>query len=204
MKRKNGLQVVMARMRLSSTICAMRRLFYLLIAFSVSVTLQAHSHHHGHSEVKGHVCSHGEHQHAECSLVQPTEGNVTGVLKCSACSGSGRCFMCMGSGIIYSIMGPTYCPGCNGLGKCGMCGGNGLIIIPDNPVPIPEPVPDPKPTPGSHACRVCNGTGKKISERWMGSQTSERKWCSICNKNVLQTHQHVRCDNCNGTGRVKY
>ena len=52
-------------------------------------------------------------------------------------------------------------------------------------------------------CRVCNGTGMKISEPWMGSQTSQRIWCSTCGKHVLQTRQHVKCGNCNGTGKVK-
>ena len=178
-KRLVGSPVIMA---------GMRRVVYFLMALCLSVNLHAHEHHTG------------------CSHSHPNESNFTGVLKCSVCSGKGRCFMCMGSGMIYSIMGPTPCPGCFGSGKCGMCGGTGLIVIPENPnpVPVPEPVPTPNPTPDSHACRVCNGTGQKISERWMGSQTSQRKWCSICNKNVLQTHQHVRCDNCNGTGRVKY
>ena len=122
--------------------------------------------------------------------------------------------------MIYSFMGMTYCPGCMGTGKCQMCHGVGSIVVSGNTntgvgsvngqtVVVPVHGNGNNGSNGgtssnSRVCRVCNGIGLKISETWMGSQTSQRKWCSICGKYVLQPHQHVRCDNCNGTGRVKY
>ena len=214
--RKTGLPSVCSGVVLSSVFLAMRRCVYLLMTLCVCVTLQAHGHHHH----EGHVCSHDEHSHAECSHPQQSNGEFTNVYKCTVCSGSGHCFMCGGAGMIYSFMGMTYCPGCMGTGKCQMCHGAGSIVISGNTntgvgsvngQTVVVPVhgngnngSSSGTSSSSRVCRVCNGTGLKISEPWMGSQTSQRKWCSTCGKYVLRTHQHVRCDNCNGTGRVKY
>ncbi len=46
-------------------------------------------------------------------------------------------------------------------------------------------------------CRLCGGTGRKIKEYYSSGQ---RKWCSICNREVGTGHQHVTCDLCHGTG----
>lgn len=52
-----------------------------------------------------------------------------------------------------------------------------------------------------HTCRLCNGTGKKISEVYMGTFDT-RKWCDICKKEVYITHKHVSCDLCGGDGWI--
>lgn len=38
------------------------------------------------------------------------------VVTCSTCGGTGRivCFMCGGSGMTYTMFGPTYCFSCGG------------------------------------------------------------------------------------------
>lgn len=140
-----------------------------------------------------HVCN-LEHSHS------------TETSKCTVCNGSGKCFMCQGSGVIYSIMGMTYCPGCTGTGQCGMCHGTGIIVYSGNTYTIPNNSNTNTQTkeyqPSNHKCRVCNGTGMKVKETWMGG--SDTKWCGICNKKVYITHQHVRCDNCNGKGYNHY
>ena len=51
-------------------------------------------------------------------------------------------------------------------------------------------------------CRVCGGTGRKISLVHPGDAT-ETKWCSECNKTVGTGHFHTQCDNCRGTGRIQ-
>lgn len=131
-------------------------------------------------------------------------------LKCSICAGSGSCHFCHGSGGVFTMMGWMTCPGCFGNGKCLGCKGAGFITR----------VYDPNVTYDSnsqntyddsskeqstrHKCRVCNGTGMKITERWMGSTTSESKWCDICKKKVILTHHHTHCDNCHGKGYAEY
>lgn len=53
----------------------------------------------------------------------------------------------------------------------------------------------------SRVCSLCHGTGMKITEHYGAGQ---RKYCSICGKTVSTGHMHVRCDMCNGTGRLNY
>jgi hypothetical protein len=50
-----------------------------------------------------------------------------------------------------------------------------------------------------HKCRLCDGTGKKISEPYLGN-TNSTKWCSDCQKTVYVAHSHIRCDLCGGDG----
>lgn len=51
-------------------------------------------------------------------------------------------------------------------------------------------------------CRLCNGTGRKISLVHPGDAT-QTKWCSECNKTVGTGHFHTQCDLCRGTGWTK-
>ena len=214
--RKNVFLIDGIRMRLSSVTCVMRRCVYVLMILCIPMNLLAHDHPDG----EGHLCSHSEHSHAECFHPQQSNGDITSVQKCTACSGSGRCLMCMGSGMIYSVMGMTYCPGCMGTGKCLMCHGAGVNVYSGNVnsnvgtingqmVVVPMNGNNNHGSSSGHSnstriCNVCNGTGLKISERWMGSITSQEKWCNICGKFVLFTHKHVRCNYCKGTGKLDY
>lgn len=215
--------VVVSGMNLSSLASTMRRSVYFLMVLCLSLNLQAHEHNHDHHSCSDASCSHTGHHHSECSVPQQNNGEHTSVRECGMCNGTGYCFLCGGSGAIFSMAGGmAYCPGCVGSGRCRMCNGAGvnvittnsntgvgyfngqMIVLPVNGSNNSGSVNSNSGYSSSRSCRVCNGTGRKISERWMGSQTSQRKWCGTCNEYVIQTHQHVRCDNCNGTGRVKY
>lgn len=57
-------------------------------------------------------------------------------------------------------------------------------------------------TTSSRVCSLCNGTGLKIKESYVGA--SQRKYCATCGKQVSGGHSHVRCDMCSGTGRLNY
>lgn len=50
-----------------------------------------------------------------------------------------------------------------------------------------------------HRCNLCNGTGRKVRESWVGDKTST-KWCNECNKSVGMGHSHTKCDLCGGDG----
>ena len=53
-----------------------------------------------------------------------------------------------------------------------------------------------------HLCRLCGGTGRKISQVHPGNST-QTKWCGECNKNVHTGHFHTKCDLCGGSGWIK-
>lgn len=162
-----------------------KNLFIICMMMLVCLNINAHS-----DASHSHACS-TEHSHS------------TETTKCTVCNTSGKCFMCHGSGTIYSVMGITYCPICTGTGQCRMCHGTGMIVYLAPPAPAPIIQEKTKEyQPSNHQCGVCKGSGMKIQEIWMGG--SDTKWCSTCNKKVYITHQHVRCDNCNGKGYNQY
>ena len=47
-------------------------------------------------------------------------------------------------------------------------------------------------------CTACNGTGQVIKST---TGFGNRKWCSICGKEVADSHYHGTCPGCNGTGK---
>ncbi len=51
---------------------------------------------------------------------------------------------------------------------------------------------------GQRTCSQCNGTGQVIKS---GTGFGNRKWCSICGKEVADSHYHGTCPGCNGTGK---
>ena len=53
-----------------------------------------------------------------------------------------------------------------------------------------------------HTCGICNGSGRKVYEEWMGS--SRTKWCSECGKDVIVSHHHSQCNHCYGNGYVEW
>lgn len=53
-----------------------------------------------------------------------------------------------------------------------------------------------------HRCRLCNGTGRKISQVHPGNST-QTKWCNECRKRVHTGHFHTNCDLCGGSGWIK-
>lgn len=188
---------------------AMKRVICFLMAVNLSMIIYAHNHDEKHHDCNSYVCIHdGNHHHEERSDSQ--QNNIP----CQPCQGKGICLTCKGAGkllvpSLFSYYEQT-CFICGGTGKCLFCWGTGVYVPAQNSTPIPNTIPDSNPINGSGTsnnyrnCSVCNGTGQKIKETWMGSGTSNKKWCNICNKSVLQGHQHVRCDNCHGTGKVKY
>lgn len=66
----------------------------------------------------------------------------------------------------------------------------------------PVQVEDVKPNQG-HQCRLCNGTGRKISEYYWGQSGTETKWCDECHKTVGIAHSHHYCDLCGGDGWIE-
>ena len=53
-----------------------------------------------------------------------------------------------------------------------------------------------------HRCRLCNGTGRKISQVHPGNST-QTKWCNECRKRGHTGHFHTNCDLCGGSGWTK-
>ena len=51
---------------------------------------------------------------------------------------------------------------------------------------------------GQRTCSQCNGTGQVIKST---TGFGNRKWCSICGKEVADSHYHGTCPGCNGTGK---
>lgn len=53
-----------------------------------------------------------------------------------------------------------------------------------------------------HQCRLCNGTGRKISLIHPANNT-QTKWCTECKKTVGTGHSHTTCDLCGGDGWIE-
>lgn len=123
---------------------------------------------------------------------------------CGYCKGSGKCFICNGTGWIIT----SSCNLCFGRGRCTYCGGTGghlshysynegdQIANPYNSQPIiNQPLPDPvsrtiecSSCHGSGKCSWCAGRGERRNQ-----YTGTLKDCDIC-------HGRGICTSCNGRG----
>ncbi len=76
-----------------------------------------------------------------------------------------------------------------------------VVTVPYTPAPAPAPpTNDSPPQKYGHQCPLCGGSGRKISESYMGQSGMDTKWCEICRREVTITHNHVWCDQCRGDG----
>ena len=129
----------------------------------------------------------------------------TETIKCSLCSGSGKCRYCGGKGYSGTSTFNTTCFLCKGSGKCNSCDGHGYKEVTVNPNSGDNSGGGSSGGSNNNKgskCVICGGTGEcssgSIGERCFGSGV-----CGYCDGKGVATYNGVKsdCHLCDGTGK---
>lgn len=134
----------------------------------------------------------------------PQNSNDYYVIDCT-CNGTGKCYQCGGSGVVYFMYMANYCPICLGTGKCGLCHGAGKRYVKKQQVPVPSSgnsgggysggssssSSSSSSNNGRIRCKYCNGTGRH--PRCNGTGWDVSTTCASCNGSG-------KCGVCHGNG----